>query len=311
MAVTFTSEHAALFPGFTATLQSLCSPGSYSSDGTTGAPGGCLGCSAALGSGCPAGCRNSTGAVCPAGTYGLGGAVGCTPCPAGTFGATAGLGTAACTGPCTSPLQGRVCIAGAMSPGGVVATVDVSTSERWVTCHQGAWHEGWRRVSMLSACVSGQVLVCMCAYNIPKAPGMGGGGGGERLRVCSSASVHGCVCNIPLPGCCCRIGLICHVFCAHSLPRHPTPSVVPTFVPTSNTLGLAPTAPAVEAWPWSPPLSTAALRAPAPAWAPTRAPSPLPATRAPSCPSTSRSSRPRAAPGSCLHSRAPAPQQST
>jgi hypothetical protein len=106
---------------FTATLLSLCSPGTYSASGSSvGAR--CMPCVSAPGSGCSVevGGTSATGEVCPIGRYSLGGNGSlCEQCPAGRYGNVTGLSSIGCSGACVASASRR-CAAGSVSAEGEV-----------------------------------------------------------------------------------------------------------------------------------------------------------------------------------------------
>ncbi len=77
----FTSDAGNTSTGFSITVRPLCSPGTFSSSGTS-LTGPCTGVCTA-GYACPAGSNNGTASICPVGQYSLSGAGACSVCPLG------------------------------------------------------------------------------------------------------------------------------------------------------------------------------------------------------------------------------------
>jgi hypothetical protein len=119
--VEFTSNYGSdTFTGFTASVLSLCSPGTYSASGSSvDAP--CMPCVAPPGSGCHhAGGTSTSGEPCPVGRYGLGGSGSlCEQCPAGRYGDVTGLSNVGCSGACVAS-AGHQCVTGSVSAEGEV-----------------------------------------------------------------------------------------------------------------------------------------------------------------------------------------------
>lgn len=119
MTIHYAASNALAFGLFSASILSLCPPGTYSTSGLLH-NGSCTVCNADPGHVCPAGSTNSTGAPCPPGRFSSGGVAAgdCTECPAGTFGSSWGLSNAGCSGVCRASPGKHCTSAGTTSPSG-------------------------------------------------------------------------------------------------------------------------------------------------------------------------------------------------